>query len=189
MKRILLIDNYDSFTWNLVHLLYIAGAEKVDVVRNDQVQPGQPDEYDKLVFSPGPGIPEEAGMMCELIRSYADKKPILGVCLGHQAIGEVFGSKLLNLSNVYHGVATDIMHQSDDYLFQGVPEVFKAGRYHSWVIDENQFSPELRITARDKDGWIMAVAHQRYDVRGLQFHPESILTAYSEPIIKNWLNH
>jgi anthranilate synthase component 2 len=189
MKQILVIDNYDSFTWNLVHLLHVSGATRVDVVRNDEVAAGQPDEYDKLVFSPGPGIPEEAGMMCDLIRQYAGVKPILGVCLGHQAIGEVFGGKLLNLSQVYHGIATDILIESNDYFFEGIPSGFKAGRYHSWVIDGDKFSPDLRITARDHDGWIMAVAHREYDIRGVQFHPESILTEHAETMMKNWLNH
>jgi len=189
MKSILVIDNYDSFTWNLVHLLWESGASRVDVVRNDEVIDKQPDSYDKLVFSPGPGIPSEAGMMCDLIRQYAGRKPILGVCLGHQAIAEVFGGKLLNLSKVYHGVATDILHDSSDYLFEGIPESFKAGRYHSWVADSNHFPSELRVTARDREGWIMALSHKVHDVKGLQFHPESILTEYSGEIMRNWLNH
>lgn len=189
MKKILVIDNYDSFTYNLVHLLQSNGVTEINVLRNDRLDLSTPAGYDKLIFSPGPGIPEEAGLMCALIAEYAGKKPILGVCLGHQAIGEVFGSKLKNLSTVYHGIATDIFIQGNDYLFRDVPPVFKAGRYHSWVIDEQAISPDLEITATDENGLIMAVAHREYDIRGVQFHPESILTEQSSRIIQNWIEH
>ena len=189
MKKILVIDNYDSFTYNLVHLLLTSGEVSVDVLRNDKLSLETPAGYDKLVFSPGPGIPEEAGLMCRLIREYAGKKPILGVCLGHQAIGEVFGSKLRNLSRVYHGIATDVFVKTDDYIFNGMKPVFKAGRYHSWVIDENDLSPQLELLASDKEGMIMAVRHKTYDIRGLQFHPESVLTEQSDVLMRNWVNY
>lgn len=190
MKKILVIDNYDSFTYNLVHLLKMCGEATVTVLRNDEVKIEEPKAYDKIVFSPGPGIPEEAGRMMELIKTYASSKPILGVCLGHQAIGEVFGSKLKNLSTVYHGVATDIrVTDTKDYLFKDIPASFKAGRYHSWVIDENNLSPELSVTATDENNLIMAVSHKKFDIKGVQFHPESVMTENAKTLISNWLNH
>ncbi len=190
MKKILVIDNYDSFTYNLVHLLKMCGEVAVTVLRNDEVKMVEPETYDKIVFSPGPGIPEEAGKMNAIIKEYAGRKPMLGVCLGHQAIGEVFGSKLKNLSTVYHGVASDIrVTDMEDYLFKNIPATFKAGRYHSWVIDENSLSPDLKITATDENNLIMAVTHKKYDIRGVQFHPESVMTENAKTLISNWLNH
>jgi anthranilate synthase component II len=188
MKKILVIDNYDSFTYNLVYLLKNCSNVDVDVVRNDVVDLETIIDYDKLLFSPGPGIPLEAGLMCDIIREYASVKPMLGVCLGHQAIGEVFGSKLKNLSKVFHGIATDIHVKKPEGLFKNVPKTFKAGRYHSWVIDESNFSDDLEVTATDAGNLIMAVAHKKYDIQGVQFHPESILTEHSETIINNWIN-
>lgn len=188
MKKILVIDNYDSFTYNLVYLLRQFEDVTVDVVRNDFVEMEAVKNYDKLLFSPGPGIPEEAGLMCAVIKEYAGKKSMLGVCLGHQAIGEVFGSKLKNLSKVFHGVATDIFVKDFSGVFKDVPEKFKAGRYHSWVIDENNLSDELEVTATDENNLIMAVAHKKYDIQGVQFHPESILTEHSVTMMSNWIN-
>jgi anthranilate synthase component 2 len=188
MKKVLVIDNYDSFTYNLVYLLKNCAKVSVEVVRNDKVDIETIKDYDKLLFSPGPGIPLEAGMMCDIIREFAAVKPMLGVCLGHQAIGEVFGSKLKNLSNVFHGIATDIHVMQSEGLFKNVPKSFKAGRYHSWVIDESNISHDLEVTATDAGNLIMAVAHKKYDIQGVQFHPESILTEHSETIINNWIN-
>jgi len=190
MKQILVIDNYDSFTYNLVHLIKMSGAAAVTVLRNDEVQTGELAQYDKIVFSPGPGVPKEAGKMMELIRTYAGLKPMLGVCLGHQAIGEVFGSKLKNLNLVYHGMATNIyITDPDDYLFRNIPASFNAGRYHSWVIDETCLSPDLKITAIDENNLIMAVSHNRFDIKGVQFHPESVMTEYAGVLMRNWLEH
>ena len=186
--KILVIDNYDSFTYNLVYLLRQFENVQVDVVRNDFVEMKAVKNYDKLLFSPGPGIPEEAGLMCAVIKEYAGKKPMLGVCLGHQAIGEVFGSKLKNLSKVFHGIATDILVKHSDGVFKNVPQKFKAGRYHSWVIDEANLSDELEVTATDDNNLIMAVAHKKYDIQGVQFHPESILTEHSVTMMSNWIN-
>ena len=188
MKKILVIDNYDSFTYNLVYLLRQFDDVQAEVVRNDFVKMEEVKAYDKILFSPGPGIPEEAGLMCTVIKEYAGKKPMLGVCLGHQAIGEVFGSKLKNLSTVFHGIATDIFVKNHGGIFKGVPDKFKAGRYHSWVIDENNLSDELEVTATDDNNLIMAVAHKKYDIQGVQFHPESILTEHSETMMSNWIN-
>ncbi|MES2619609.1 MAG: aminodeoxychorismate/anthranilate synthase component II [Bacteroidota bacterium] len=188
MKKVLVIDNYDSFTYNLVYLLRQFENVQVDVVRNDFVKMETLKDYDKLLFSPGPGVPQEAGMMCDIIREYAGKKPMLGVCLGHQAIGEVFGSKLKNLSSVFHGIATDIFVRNNDGIFKDVPKTFKAGRYHSWVIDENNLSDELEVTATDENNLIMSVAHKKYDIQGVQFHPESILTEHSVTMMSNWIN-
>jgi anthranilate synthase component II len=188
MKKVLVIDNYDSFTYNLVYLLRQLGNIKVDVVRNDLVKTEELKEYDKILFSPGPGIPQEAGMMCDIIREYASAKPMLGVCLGHQAIGEVFGSKLKNLTRVFHGIATDIFLKQTDGIFKDIPKTFKAGRYHSWVIDEDHVSEQLDITATDENNLIMAVRHKKYDIQGVQFHPESILTEHSETMMSNWIN-
>ncbi len=188
MKKILVIDNYDSFTYNLVYLLRQFEDVTVDVVRNDFVEMEAVKNYDKLLFSPGPGIPEEAGLMCEVIKEYAGKKSMLGVCLGHQAIGEVFGSKLKNLTKVFHGIATDIFVKDSNGVFKDVPKTFKAGRYHSWVIDENNLSDDLEVTATDENNLIMAVAHKKYDIQGVQFHPESILTEHSVTMMSNWIN-
>ena len=186
--KITIIDNYDSFTYNLSLMIEEAGAE-VTVVRNDQFEMSQLADADKIVLSPGPGIPSEAGLLTEVIKTYAASKPILGVCLGHQAIGEVFGSQLLNLSSVFHGVQTPVDIVADDYLFNGLPKQLTVGRYHSWVIDNEHFSPDLIITAKSKEGHIMAVRHKEFDVHGIQFHPESVLTPGGRRIIENFVNH
>jgi anthranilate synthase component 2 len=193
--KILVFDNYDSFTYNLVHLVEKIIGEKVDVVRNDQIPLENVAVYDKIILSPGPGIPSEAGLLLPLIKQYAATKSILGVCLGHQAIGEAFGGKLINLSKVYHGVATPVniakmekpVHVVNADLFNGLKDGFMAGRYHSWVIDPNEFPDTLEITATDASGHIMALRHKTYDVLGVQFHPESVLTPDGEKIMRNWL--
>jgi len=193
--KILVFDNYDSFTYNLVHLVEKIIAGKVEVFRNDQIPLEKVKEYDKIILSPGPGIPSEAGMLLPLIREYAASKSILGVCLGHQAIGEVFGGKLMNLSRVFHGVATPVQvlkrgtngKKSNADLFQGLSDGFPAGRYHSWVVDTEGFPDELEVTATDAAGYIMAMRHRSLDVLGVQFHPESVLTPDGEKIMRNWL--
>lgn len=186
--NIVIIDNYDSFTYNLSHQLKALGAQ-VDVVRNDAFQMFQLEPYDKIVLSPGPGIPEEAGLLNDVIRRYAGRKPILGVCLGHQAIAEVFGGRLENLRTVYHGVHTPTHIINHDYLFEHLPETFEAGRYHSWVVSRSGLPDSLEVTAISDDGHIMALRHRTYDVRGIQFHPESILTPEGARILQNWLIH
>jgi len=188
MARILVFDNYDSFTYNLVHLVEKILHQKVEVFRNDQIPLEDVKGFDKIILSPGPGIPSEAGLLLPLIREYASTKSILGVCLGHQAIAEAFGGTLINLKEVYHGVATTVrvtVPSAD--LFQGLPEELEVGRYHSWVVAGPGFPDELEITARDEKDMIMALQHKKYDVRGVQFHPESILTPRGEAILKNWL--
>lgn len=186
--NIVIIDNYDSFTYNLSHQLKALGAQ-VDVVRNDAFQMSRLEPYDKIVLSPGPGVPEEAGLLNDVIRRYAGRKPILGVCLGHQAIAEVFGGRLENLRTVYHGVQTPTHIINHDYLFEHLPETFEAGRYHSWVVSRSGLPDSLEVTAISDDGHIMALRHRTYDVRGIQFHPESILTPEGARILQNWLNH
>lgn len=186
--EILVFDNYDSFTYNLVHLVEKITGEKVDVYRNDQIALADVTVYNKIILSPGPGIPEEAGLLLPLIREYASTKSILGVCLGHQAIAEAFGGSLINLSTVYHGVATPIKIQnSKSKILNGLPEIIEVGRYHSWIVNEDDFPGELEITARDENGYIMALQHKTYDVQGVQFHPESVLTPDGEKILRNWL--
>lgn len=185
---ILVIDNYDSFVYNLVYLLREAGHE-VHVVRNDKITLPEVAAYDKILLSPGPGIPAEAGIMPQIIEQYAPFKSILGVCLGHQAIGEAFGGTLENMSDVYHGVAHQISITPDEKLFKTLPDSLKVCRYHSWTVSPENFPhDQLRITATDPDGRVMALAHQRYDVRGVQFHPESILTEHGKQMINNWLS-
>ena len=186
--RILVIDNYDSFTYNLVHVVNELGHKEVDVFRNDKITLEEVAKYDKIILSPGPGIPSEAGIMLALIRKYAPTKSILGICLGEQAIGEAFGAKLNNMPDVFHGVDSDIKVTAEDVLFKGIDKNFKAGRYHSWVVSAEDFPSELRITAVDNDGNIMAIAHKKFDVRGVQFHPESVLTPEGRKMINNWLN-
>lgn len=186
--KIVIIDNYDSFTYNLSHLVKKLGAE-VTVLRNDSFPIEELETYDKILLSPGPGIPKEAGLLLEVIRTYAGKKPILGVCLGEQAIGEVFGGKLTNLSEVYHGIQSPIRITASNYLFEGLPEEILVGRYHSWVIDRENFPDALEITAVSQEGYIMALRHKDFDVQGIQFHPESVLTPDGKKIISNWLNH
>lgn len=186
--KVVIIDNYDSFTFNLSHMVKELGAE-VTVWRNDQFRMKDLQAFDKIILSPGPGIPEEAGLLLDTIRTYAGKKPILGVCLGHQAIGEVFGARLTNLSQVFHGIQSPCHQKHNDYLFQGLPETFPIGRYHSWVVSREDFPEELEITVWSDEGQIMALKHKQYDVRGIQFHPESVLTPQGKDIIKNWLTH
>lgn len=190
--KILVFDNYDSFTYNLVHLVEKILHEKVDVYRNDQLPLEEIKKYDKVILSPGPGIPEEAGLLLPLIKEYASTKSILGVCLGHQAIGEAFGGKLVNLSTVYHGVATPIKVKSEESkvksrIFDGLPDELEVGRYHSWVVADEEFPVELEVTARDENNYIMGLQHKTYDVQGVQFHPESVLTPMGERILQNWL--
>jgi anthranilate synthase component II len=190
--KILVFDNYDSFTYNLVHLVKKIIGEQVEVFRNDQLPLEEVARFDKIILSPGPGIPEEAGLLLPLIKAYAPGKSILGVCLGHQAIGQAFGGTLINLAEVYHGVATPIMVEQDrtirdNDIFKGLPATIEVGRYHSWVISEENFPDELEITARDAGGQIMALRHIRYDVQGVQFHPESVLTPDGEKMMRNWL--
>ncbi|MCD7936937.1 MAG: aminodeoxychorismate/anthranilate synthase component II [Tannerellaceae bacterium] len=185
---ILLFDNYDSFTYNLLHILKELGAE-VEVHRNDKISLEEVDRFEKIVLSPGPGIPEEAGILLPLIERYAATKTILGVCLGEQAIGQVFGAKLINLPHVHHGVCSDIRVTANDPLFEGLYPAFRAGRYHSWAVSKEDFPECLEITAEDiQDGQIMALRHREYNVRGIQFHPESVLTPQGKAIIANWMN-
>lgn len=184
--RVAVIDNYDSFTYNLVHLLRKLGAD-VTVFRNDQFELDALKDFDKILLSPGPGIPSEAGLLTAVIRTYAASKPILGVCLGHQAIGEVFGGSLTNLSEVFHGVATEGTNLQRDYIFSGMPQRITMGRYHSWVVDRDSLPQCLEVTAESDEGYIMALRHKEYDVHGIQFHPESVLTPMGETIVNNWL--
>lgn len=186
--RLLLFDNYDSFTYNIAHAMRELGVNP-DVRRNDRISLDEIGIYDKIIISPGPGIPSESGLLPQLLERYATEKPILGVCLGHQAIGERFGAKLRNLSTVYHGVQSSIRLTADDYLFAGVPCEFEVGRYHSWVVDRDSLPDRLQVTALSADGEIMAMRHKDYDIRGVQFHPESILTPYGLTILENWLTH
>ena len=191
--KLLVFDNYDSFTYNLVHLVEKILGYKVTVCRNDQIDLDAVDAFDKIILSPGPGIPSEAGLLLHLIKAYAPKKSILGVCLGHQAIGEAFGGKLINLTTVYHGLATPIQlqatgsQQRDNDVFQGFDNELIVGRYHSWVVSDEAFPDELEVTAKDDNDYIMALRHKTYDVQGVQFHPESVLTPDGEKILRNWL--
>ena len=185
--RIVIIDNYDSFTYNLSHLVKELGAD-VTVYRNDQFELRDLETFNKIILSPGPGIPEEAGLLLDVIKAYKGKKPILGVCLGHQAIGEVFGGELTNLSEVFHGVATEGTQFGHDEIFKGLPRRIMMGRYHSWVVSKENFPDCLEITAESDEGQIMALKHKNYDIRGIQFHPESVLTPDGKTIIRNWIN-
>ena len=186
--KLLIIDNYDSFTYNLVHLVNELGLE-CEVWRNDQFQLEEVEAFDQIILSPGPGIPSEAGLLLKVIEKYADKKSIFGVCLGQQAIAEVFGGELYNLSRPMHGLATPIkVTDPEEKLFAGLPESFNVGRYHSWVVAEKGLPDEIVITAIDeKDNSIMALRHKTYDVRGVQFHPESVLTEFGKEMMHNWL--
>ncbi|BAO76499.1 anthranilate synthase component II [Winogradskyella sp. PG-2] len=187
MKKVLVIDNYDSFTYNLVHYLEDLDCD-VTVKRNDKLTIEEVDAFDKIVLSPGPGIPDEAGLLKEIITEYAPIKSILGVCLGQQAIGEVFGGTLENLDSVYHGVATNItLSVDDETLFKGLDKTFEVGRYHSWVVDTN-LPDSLEATSFDENGQIMSLRHRIYDVKGVQYHPESVLTPNGKTILKNWVN-
>lgn len=189
IMKLLVLDNYDSFTYNLVHLIEKIADVDLDVYRNDKIGIDEIAAYDKVVLSPGPGIPEEAGILKDVISTHYKNIPMLGVCLGHQAIGEVFSGVLSNLEQVHHGVATQIEVLKDDYLFAGLPQSFKVGRYHSWIIESLGDESDFEVTAVDEEGEIMAIAHRDYDLRGVQFHPESILTDYGEELMKNWLTH
>lgn len=184
--RVVVIDNYDSFTYNLVHLVRHLGAD-VTVYRNDQFALADLETFDKIILSPGPGIPAEAGLLLDVIRTYAGRKPILGVCLGHQAIGEVFGGSLTNLSDVFHGVATEGTQLQNDPIFAGLPRRITMGRYHSWVVDRDTLPACLEVTAESDEGYIMALRHRDYDIHGIQFHPESVLTLQGGTIVSNWL--
>lgn len=185
--KILVFDNYDSFTYNLVHAVKKLGYTDVEVHRNDQIAMEDIARYDKIILSPGPGLPAESGVLLDLIRTYAPSKSILGVCLGEQAIAEVFGGKLINLPEVHHGVSSDIHILEEDILFKGLPEKMQVGRYHSWAVEKSSLPECLKITAVDDEGMIMALAHKTYDVCGVQFHPESVLTPDGEAMLKNWL--
>ena len=184
--KIVIIDNYDSFTYNLSHLVKELGAE-VDVLRNDQFDLADLEGYDKIILSPGPGIPSEAGLLLDVIRTYAGRKPMLGVCLGHQAIGEVFGGRLENLSDVFHGVATPCHLVADDPIFNGIEREFTVGRYHSWVVAADGLPDCLEVTATSPEGQIMALRHRDHDIHGIQFHPESVLTPEGKTMIKNFI--
>lgn len=185
-ERVVIIDNYDSFTYNLAHLVKQLGA-KVEVFRNDQFTLNQLERFTKIILSPGPGIPEEAGLLMDVIRTYAGRKPMLGVCLGHQAIAEVFGGKLVNLKEVYHGIATEGTQFGNDPIFSGLLKRIVMGRYHSWVVDRAGFPDCLEVTAMSDDGQIMALRHRNYNIHGIQFHPESVLTPEGATIVRNWL--
>lgn len=189
-KKILIFDNYDSFTYNLVHAIQSLGYTHYEVHRNDQIALEEVNRFDKIVLSPGPGIPVEAGLLLPLIKQFAPTKSIFGVCLGQQAIAEAFGGTLVNLSSVLHGVSTPIfIRDPDEYLFRGLPKEFQGGRYHSWVVHPEDLPACLHVTAQDENGQIMALAHNEFDVRAVQFHPESVLTPEGEKIILNWLQH
>ncbi len=189
MARIIIIDNYDSFTYNLLHYVDEYGLHQTDVYRNDMIEPAKIKDYDGIILSPGPGIPSEAGRLLEIIDMYKDTKRIFGVCLGLQAIAEVFGGSLLNTEKVYHGIATGInVLEPAHYLFNGLPGSFTGGRYHSWVVRKDSVPPCLQINALDDEQFIMAMSHRDLDVCGVQFHPESILTPRGKDIVFNWLS-
>ncbi|HYC39979.1 MAG TPA: aminodeoxychorismate/anthranilate synthase component II [Chitinophagaceae bacterium] len=188
--KLLVFDNYDSFTYNLVHLVRKISKCDLEVHRNDEIRLEDVNRFDKIILSPGPGIPEEAGLLLPLVKEYAATKSILGVCLGHQAIAEAFGGKLVNLDTVFHGVARPVrvLEREKTRLFRDLPDEFEAGRYHSWIIADESFPPEIIVTARDDRDYIMALQHKSFDVSGVQFHPESVLTPLGEQILKNWLS-
>lgn len=186
--KILVLDNYDSFTYNLVQYIERVLKAPVDVRRNDQIALKEIAIYDKILISPGPGIPEEAGIALDLVKEYGSTKSILGVCLGHQAIAEAYGGSIVNLDTVYHGVVGQMKQiVTGDYLLKGVPVDFDAGRYHSWVVEHETLPKELEITVENDEGYIMAIRHREYDVKGVQFHPESVLTEYGGRMILNWI--
>lgn len=188
MKKILVIDNYDSFTYNLVHYLEDLNCE-VTVLRNDEIDPDDAEAFDKILLSPGPGVPSDAGILEEIIKRYAPSKSILGICLGQQAIGEAFGGRLINLDTVYHGVAANItITVNDEPLFEGMEMQIEVGRYHSWSVATTDFPEALEITSIDENGQVMSLRHKVYDVRGVQFHPESILTPHGKKMLENWVN-
>ena len=186
--KLLVLDNYDSFVYNIIHIIRELGlADTIDVFRNDKIKVNQAEKYDKILLSPGPGIPSEAGILIDLIKTYGPSKNIFGVCLGHQAIGEVYGAKLINLPEVYHGLAIPTKLTQEDPLFASLPKEFKSGRYHSWAIDPKSDLSQLNVTAVDNNGNIMAISHKNYNIKGVQFHPESILTEHGKTILENWL--
>lgn len=189
--KILVLDNYDSFTYNLVHIIKELGyGEQMDVIRNDKITVKEVGKYDKILLSPGPGIPSEAGIMMDVIRTYAPQKSILGICLGHQGIAEAFEAKLYNMPLVLHGYADKVFIEDEgEYLFEALPKSFGVCRYHSWAIDANSITGNLVVTARDIKGEVMGIRHREYDVKGLQFHPESILTEHGKEMIRHWLEH
>ncbi len=185
--KILVLDNYDSFVYNLVYILKELGGD-VDVFRNDKIALEEVEKYDKILLSPGPGIPEEAGVMLDLIKNYHTSKSIFGVCLGHQAIGEAFGAKLHNMGEVLHGVTTKcLITDPNEVLFQGIPSEIEVCRYHSWTVVPETMPADLKITAIDEKGFVMAEAHQKYDIRGVQFHPEAYLTQHGVKMVENWM--
>jgi anthranilate synthase component 2 len=184
---ILVFDNYDSFTYNLVHAVKKLGYSNVEVHRNDQISLEEIARFDKIILSPGPGVPSESGILLDVIKTYAPMKPILGVCLGEQAIAEAFGGRLINLPNVHHGVSSEVDIIEDDILFKGLDKKLEVGRYHSWAVQKEGLPECLKVTAIDEEGMIMALSHREYDVRGVQFHPESVLTPKGEEMLKNWL--
>lgn len=186
--KIVVIDNYDSFTYNLVHAIKKVSGQPVDVIRNDELELSDLEKYDKIVLSPGPGIPEEAGLLLPIIREFGSHKSMLGVCLGHQAIAEAFGGHLSNMNRVLHGIATPVKQvAADPVLFEGLPNEFEAGRYHSWLVDQEGLPACFTVTSLDEHGMIMSMKHKDYDLRGVQFHPESVLTPLGEKMIENWL--
>jgi anthranilate synthase component II len=188
--KILVFDNYDSFTYNLVHLIEKITGEEPSVFRNDKIKLEDIDKYDKILLSPGPGLPMESGILIDVIRTYSPSKSIFGVCLGLQAMAEAFGGKLQNLSSVYHGVATPVMVTAkEEPVFKGVPQKFDAGRYHSWVAEKASLPDCFQITAEDENGLIMGMRHKTYDLSAVQFHPESILTSFGEDMLRNWLEY
>ena len=188
MKKVLVVDNYDSFTYNLVHYIMDLNCE-VSVFRNDEIDLDEIEKFDKILLSPGPGIPDEAGLLKKIIQKYAKSKSILGICLGQQAIGEVFGGNIINLEKVYHGIATEIeIIVQDEILFKDLEKIISVGRYHSWVVNKLEFPSTLEATSVDTDGQIMSLRHKIYDVKGVQFHPESILTTSGKKILENWVN-
>ncbi len=188
MEKVVVIDNYDSFTYNLVHALNQITGSKVDVFMNDKVDVKEMAAYSHIVLSPGPGIPDEAGLLKDIIREYAPEKRMLGVCLGHQAIAEVFGGSLINISKVFHGVSTRIrVLDREDYLYRIIPVEFDGGRYHSWIVSKKDLPDSLSITAQAEDGEIMGMRHNEYDVKGVQYHPESVLTREGMAILTNWI--
>ena len=187
--KILVFDNYDSFTYNLVHVIKQLGYNDIEVHRNDKIALADIARFDKIVLSPGPGVPSESGILLDVIKEYAPTKPILGVCLGEQAIGEAFGAKLINLPEVHHGVSSDTKIVENDYIFNGLEQTIEVGRYHSWAVSQDGFPDCLQITALDENGIIMALKHKEYDIHGVQFHPESVLTPKGIDIMKNFLEY
>ena len=187
MGKLLILDNYDSFTYNLVHAVKELGLSDIEVVRNDKITLDEIEQFERIILSPGPGVPSEAGLLLAIIKRYAPSKPILGICLGHQAIGESFGARLVNLKEVHHGVQSKIKLLDDPQLFRGLGDTLEVGRYHSWVISPENLPECIEITALSEEGEIMALKHKEYNVRGLQFHPESILTPQGKEILNNWL--